>query len=217
MPLRVTALTDTDIADAFASYSQEQHHYLRPLRTLISCGFVLLLTVVPIGALAWFCLDAGWMPATPDFSRFRRGMVYALIAWAFFVLFMKLPVWIRISILAWSSSGLIRLVARRILHAFDHKPDLTIGPAGIGGLDKTGFQRIPWPDVKTVTSYGPSVEVVGQEHGPRRFYGTLPPRRVKILYSQFVFKIQKKDVLAAIRYFCPDVKITEIEVKYWRW
>jgi len=52
-------------------------------------------TVVPLLVLAWFSLDPDWMPEKPDFSsssgRRRRGFIYALIVWALFVLFMKLP------------------------------------------------------------------------------------------------------------------------------
>jgi len=93
-------------------------------------------------------------------------MVYALIFWAFFVLFMKLPIWIRLPFLFVSGLQLTRLAVRRLLHAFDQEPDFSIGPDGIGGLDRTGFHVIPWNEVKSVTVHGPNIEVRGQEHGP---------------------------------------------------
>jgi len=143
-------------------------------------------------------------------------MVYALIFWAFFVLFMKLPIWIRLPFLFVSGLQLTRLAVRRLLHAFDQEPDFSIGPDGIGGLDRTGFHVIPWNEVKSVTVHGPNIEVRGQEHGPRRFFDTLPPRRLSIGFSQHVFKVRKAEVLDAIRHFRPDIDIHEVKVNYWR-
>ncbi|MGO4572073.1 hypothetical protein [Microvirga sp. 2TAF3] len=134
-----------------------------------------LLTVVvlagPILVFAWYLsLYPDWMPQTPDFTRGRRGWVAALFVWIFFVLFMKLPIWIRLSFLLGAGLQIIRLAVRRVLHAFDQKPDLSIGPEGIGGLDNSGFHVIPWGKIDSLVAYGPYIVIVGQEWGGAAFF-----------------------------------------------
>jgi hypothetical protein len=214
----MTVLIDT--ATSSEPHYQEETHYLCRWRIPIWTVLGLALTVCPILVLAWYCLDADWMPQTPDFSRGRRrGWVIAFIGWAFFVLFMKLPVWIRIPFLLWSSLKLLRLYIRWIFQAFDREPDFVISPAGVGGWDQTEFRFFPWPEVSNLTvrtnqqyflgfKIVPAqqwIDIHGPEVGPRRLFKTLPPRRVTLMYSQLYFPTKNAEILRSIHRYRPDL------------
>lgn len=133
-------------------------------------------------------------------------------------MFMKLPTWIRLVFLLGSGLHVARLGLRRILHAFDRTPDLSIGPEGFGGLDNSGFHIIPWDKIETVLAHGPSVIIVGPEGGPRRFFGRFSPRRLRIYFSEYLFKISEAEVLQAIHFYRPTLSVQIIDKdKGWRW
>lgn len=179
-------------------------------------------TVVPLLILAWFSLDPDWMPEQPDFSgssRRRRGFFFVLILWAFFVLFMKLPFWIRIPFLLWSSYKFFRLLILGGLRAFDQEPDFVISPEGISGWSGRAFHHVPWsaisklnvvvyrtefgnfeigPQKRRITFYGPEV-------GPRRFFDTLPPKKIELNYSQEAFSEKPETILRLVRQYRPDL------------
>gem|GEM_PF-6894716 len=85
----------TDPRSSSCASTETRTYYLSPSHTIFILIVSIAVTVVPLLVLAWFSLDPDWMPEKPDFSsssgRRRRGFIYALIVWALFVLFMKLP------------------------------------------------------------------------------------------------------------------------------
>jgi len=180
-------------------------------------------TAVPLLVLAWFSLDPDWMPEKPDFSsssgRRRKGFIYALIFWALFVLFMKLPFWIRVPFLLWSSYKFLRFFSVLGIRAFDKRPDFVISPEGVSGWSGRSFHHVPWPAItkhyvavrqhkiwgfdvgspkKIITLYGP-------ETGPRRFFGTLPPRKIEINYYQGPFPEKSENILRIVCIYRPDL------------
>jgi hypothetical protein len=211
-------LTDQAAESHVNRWATREVHYLCRWWTPALALLAIALMAGPVLWFAWYIsVYPDWMPEAPDFGhrRLKRGVIYTVIFWAFFILFMKLPIWIRLPFLLAAGLHLARLSLRKVPYAFDQKPDFSIGPEGIGGLDKTGFHIIPWPDVKSVTVRGPNVEIVGQEHGPRRFFDTLPPRRLRIGFSQLIFDLRREDVIEAVRFFRPDLEIHVIKNKYW--
>lgn len=201
-------------------FTETQNYYLSPDKVTFTLVAGITITVVPLLTLAWFCLDPDWMPQQPDFSHGRRrGWVYALIFWAFFVLFMKLPFWIRIPFLLWSSYKFLRFFSILGIRAFDQKPDFIIASEGIGGWSGRRFHHVPWSAMtklnvaihqnkfgsfdigspkKNITFYGP-------EAGPRRFFDTLPPKRIEINYWQGLFSEKPETILRYVQKYRPDL------------
>jgi hypothetical protein len=200
-----------------------QAYYLSPLHSAFVLTVSIAFTVVPLLILAWFSLDPDWMPEKPDFSsssgRRRKGFFYALILWAFFVLFMKLPFWIRVPFLLWSSYKFLRFFSVLGIRAFDRKPDFVISPECVSGWSGHTFQHVPWSAIaklnvsihqqrfwnfdvgrpkRGITFYGP-------ETGPRRFFDTLPPKKIKINYRQGPFPEKSENILQIVRKYRPDL------------
>ncbi len=51
---------------------------------------------------------------------------------------------------------------------------------------------------KIITHYGP-------ETGPRRFFGTPPPRKIEINYDQGPFPEKSENILRIVRIYRPDL------------
>ncbi len=183
-------------------------------------------TVVPLLLLAWFSLDPNWMPEQPNFSGSRKkGLAVVLILWAFFVLFMKLPFWIRIPFLLWSSYKFLRFFSRIGIRAFDREPDFIISPEGVSGWSGRGFHHVPWSAITMLgvrvkqSTYagfkvGPAQRFItfyGPEAGPRRFFDTLPPKKIELnyvqgaLYVQGVFPEKAETILRLVQQYRPDL------------
>jgi hypothetical protein len=202
--------------------AETQNYYLSQSHTVFILIVSIAVTVLPLLILAWFSLDPDWMPKQPDFSgspRRRKGFFYALILWAILVLFMKLPYWIRIPFLIWSSYKFLRFFGILGVRAFDQKPDFIISPEGVSGWSGRGFHHLPWAAItnlhvmthqakfgifdvgapkRRITFYGP-------ETGPRRFFDTLPPKRIEINYFQGPFPEKSENILRIALQHRPDL------------
>jgi len=211
-------------SDPVSSISAEtKTYYLSPYYAVFALIASIALTVVPLLILAWFSLDPDWMPEKPDFSSSsssrRRGFIYALILWALFVLFMKLPFWLRVPFLLWSSYKLLRFFSVLGLRAFDEKPDFVISPEGVSGWSNYSFHHVLWPAITKlhVTVHQPKIwgfgigspkkrlTLYGPETGPRRFFDTLPPKRIEISYAHGPFPERTEIILNLIRQYRPDL------------
>jgi hypothetical protein len=213
----------TDSGSGSCASAETQTYYLSQSHTAFILIVSITVTVVPLLVLAWFSLDPDWMPEKPDFSsssgRRRKGFIYALIFWALFVLFMKLPFWIRIPFLLWSSYKFLRFFSVLGIRAFDKKPDFIISPEGVGGWSGCSFHHVPWSAIaklnvaihqpkfgsfnvgspkRRITFYGP-------ETGSRRFFDTLPPKKIEINYYQGPFPEKSENILRIVRIYRPDL------------
>lgn len=186
------------------------------LALILSLG----ITVVPLLILTWFSLDPDWMPEKPDFSSSqRRGFFAVLIFWAFFVLFMKLPFWIRIPFLLWSGYKFLRFFTRASVRVFDREPDFIISPEGVCGWSGRSFHHVPWAAITKldiaihqlkfgnfdIGSPKRNISFRGPETGPRRFFDTLPPRRIEINYIQGPFPETSETILRIVQRYRPDL------------
>jgi len=176
--------------------------------------------IVPVLVFAWYLtLHPDWMPDKPDFSSHRRGFAAALIAWSVFVLFMKVPIWLRLPFLFWAGLKLLQVFGRLLLYAFDQKPDFIVSEKGIGGWDGPRFRFVPWSEVKQLNIVRHQNRILGSdigkpqewlefrgpEAGERRFFGTLPPRQVRITYSQMYFATKNAVIIEKVRRYRPDL------------
>jgi hypothetical protein len=210
--------------DSIPSASTEtKTYYLSPSHTVFVLIVSIAVTVIPLLVLAWFSLDPDWMPEKPDFSRpsgrRRKGFIYALILWALFVLFMKLPFWIRVPFLLWSSYKFLRFFGILGARAFDQKPDFIISPEGVSGWSGRGFHHVPWTAITNLhvvihqTKFGifnvgapkRRITFYGPETGPRRFFDTLPPKKIEINYFQGPFPEKSENILRIARQHRPDL------------
>ncbi|MGO4389281.1 hypothetical protein AB4Y85_17275 [Microvirga sp. 2YAF29] len=209
-----------------APLSETQIYYFSRSRIAFATILFIAFTVVPPVVLAWFSLDPDWMPEQPNFSRWvgrgRRGaagLFYALIFWAFFVLFMKLPFWVRIPFLLWSSYKFLRFFMLRGWRAFDRKPDFSISSEGISGWSGRTFHHVPWSEITKLdvrihqSKFGSfdidspkrHLEFQGPETGPRRFFDTLPPKKIEIHYQQGLFPEKSENILRIVQKYRPDL------------
>jgi hypothetical protein len=195
-------------------------HYLCRCRVLVWTSLLITIFVAPVLVFAWYLvLYPDWMPEKPDFSRRSRGLGSALIFWAFFMLFMKVPVWIRLPFLLWTGFRLTRLFGRQLIHAFDREPDFVISPDGVGGWDRDEFRFFPWSEISKLTIIERQndlwgfkigrpqqwIELLGPEVGPRRFFETFPPRRARLMYSQLYFPTKNAEILHSIGRHRPEL------------
>jgi hypothetical protein len=215
-------------SDPVPSVSAEtQTYYLSRNHTVFLLTVSIAVTVVPLLILAWFSLDPDWMPEKPDFSsssgRRRKGLFYALIVWALFVLFMKLPFWIRVPFLLWSSYKFLRFFSVLGIRAFDKRPDFVISPEGVSGWSGRSFHHVPWSAIKKlhvavrqhkiwgfdVGSPKKIITLHGPGTGPRRFFDTLPLRRVEINYVHGPFPEKAEVILSIVYRYRPDLVAEE--------
>jgi hypothetical protein len=211
-----------DPASTSSRPPETHNYYLSPSHMTLALVISVAVTVVPLLVLAWFSLDPDWMPKQPDFassSRRRKGFFVALIFWAFFVLFMKLPFWIRIPFLLWTSYKFIRFFSGLGIRSFDRKPDFIISPEGVSGWSGRSFHLVPWVEISKLDvsvherTYGGfkigashrSITFRGPETGPRRFFDTLPPRKIEITYLQGPFPEKPETILRMVRQYRPDL------------
>jgi len=94
-----------------------------------------------------------------------------------------------------------------------------ISPEGVSGWSGRSFHHVPWSAItklhiavrqhkvwgfdvgspkKIITLYGP-------ETGPRRFFDTLPPRKIEINYCQGPFPEKSENILRIVRLYRPDL------------
>lgn len=199
--------------------SETQIFYFSRSRMALALIFFVTATVVPLLLLAYYSLDPDWMPQQPDFSRRRKGVFLVMILWAFFVLFMKLPFWIRIPFLLWSSYKFLRFFTRVGTRAFDREPDFIISPEGVSAWSGRNLHHVPWsamtklsvlvkvptyagmkvgPTERRITFYGP-------ETGGRRFFNTLPPGEIELHFVQGLFPEKAETILRLVQKYRPDL------------
>ncbi|WP_230532549.1 hypothetical protein [Microvirga roseola] len=132
---------------------------------------------------------------------------------------MKLPFWIRIPFLLWSSYKFLRFFSVLGVQAFDKKPDFVLSPEGVSGWSGRSFHHVPWSAISTlhVAVHQPKlwgfdigspkkrITLYGPETGPRRIFGTLPPRKIAINYAYGPFPEKTETILRLVDQYRPDL------------
>jgi hypothetical protein len=100
---------------------------------------------------------------------------------------------------------LVKISLYRLVHTFDDKPDFTIGPEGIGGLDYATFRVIPWTDIQSIDRERHGLRIIGPERKANALVRMIIGKRQAILYPKISFKTPVTDILLAVRPYRPDL------------
>lgn len=186
------------------------HHFCR--RRATAAAALTMAVAAGLLVFAWVLLDATWTPPSPSGGTGGRGYVIVVALAA-------LPVWIRVPLLISLAGQFIRVAIIRLRQVFDNEPDFVITPEGVGGWDGLVFRTIPWSEVSEVRVvdknrplFGPRIlprqqfiYVRGAAVGERPFFGTFPPRRASVLYTDLFFATSNHWILDALRRYRPDL------------
>lgn len=170
----------------------EQHHFSEvkagPFITICA------LMAFGFGFFAWKAADATWSPRP-----------YGSGAW-FVLLLVFLPIWIRVPLMVGIAAELARVAIFHAIHAFDRKPDFSIGPNGVSGVGYFSSEQFSWTDVQSAERDGDELYFFGPAY-PKRVLNRIRGERRYIMFTPRWFEGSTDGIVRILKVYRPDIVV----------